>query len=279
MLLEVLVHEGDRHAALADGRRDPLDRPAANVAAREDARHARLQEIRIAVEPPTVRGGRIQPGDDVTAAVECDLLREPSRLGVGADEDVEPAGVEPRRLTARRVVDVDRLQRGRAVGRSHLRPSQHADVRANGQLVDQIARHALLEPVAAADDRHALRVTGEEQRRLTCRVAGADDVHVDAVAAQRLAARGAVRDALPGQPFESLDGQLPPGDAAGEDDRPRGEHVAAVELDLTRVRVDPGDRAGDQDLGAEPPRLLQRTTGELVARDARREAEVVLDPG
>ena len=36
--------------------------------------------------------------------------------------------------------------------------------------------------------------------------------------------------------------------------------------------------AGDEDLGAEPPRLLQRPARQLVARDAGREAEVVLDP-
>ena len=36
--------------------------------------------------------------------------------------------------------------------------------------------------------------------------------------------------------------------------------------------------ARDEDLGAEPPRLLQRAARELVAGDAGREAEVVLDP-
>ena len=44
------------------------------------------------------------------------------------------------------------------------------------------------------------------------------------------------------------------------------------------VRVDARDRARDEDLGAEPPRLLQRAARQLVARHARREAEVVLDP-
>ena len=45
------------------------------------------------------------------------------------------------------------------------------------------------------------------------------------------------------------------------------------------VGVDPRDLARDEDLGTEPPRLLQRPAGKLVAGDARREAEVVLDPG
>ena len=45
---------------------------------------------------------------------------------------------------------------------------------------------------------------------------------------------------------------------------------------LASIRaIDPGD----EDLGAEPPRLLQRSARELVTGDAGREAEVVLDPG
>ena len=68
----------------------------------------------------------------------------------------------------------------------------------------------------------------------------------------RLAARGAVRDALAGEPVESLDRQVPPRDAAGEDDRPRPQDVAAVEVHLARRGVDPRDRPGHEDLGAEP---------------------------
>ena len=133
--------------------------------------------------------------------------------------------------------------------------------------------------VAAAEDRHAARVGGEEQRRLPGRVAGADDVDVEAVRVRRLAARRAVGDALAGEPVEALDRELPPGDAAGEDDRPRAQDVAAVEVHLARRRRRSASiDARDEDLGAEPPRLLQRAARELVARHARREAEVVLDP-
>ena len=57
------------------------------------------------------------------------------------------------------------------------------------------------------------------------------------------------------------------------------QDVAAVEMHLTGRRVDARDRARDENLGAEPTRLLQRSTRELVAGDARRESEVVLDPG
>ena len=48
----------------------------------------------------------------------------------------------------------------------HLGAEEHADVRPGRELVDQVARHALLERVAAVEDRHAARVGGEEHRRL-----------------------------------------------------------------------------------------------------------------
>ena len=75
---------------------------------------------------------------------------------------------------------------------------------------------------------------GEEHRRLPGGVARADDVHVEAVDVRRLAARGAVRDALADEPVEALDREPPPGHAAREDDRPRAQHVAAVEVHLAR---------------------------------------------
>ena len=54
----------------------------------------------------------------------------------------------------------------------------------------------------------------------------------------RLAARGAVVDALADQPVEAVDRQPPPRHAGGEDDGPRPHDVAAVEEHLARRRVD-----------------------------------------
>ena len=48
----VLVHERDRHAALADGGRDALDRAEADVPAGEDAGHAGLEQVRVALLLP-----------------------------------------------------------------------------------------------------------------------------------------------------------------------------------------------------------------------------------
>src|SRR5581483_12449689 len=114
----------------------------------------------------------------------------------------------------------------------------HANVRPRRELVDEVSRHALLEAVAAAEQRHAARVVREEDRGLARRVAGADDVHVEPVTARRLAARGTVRDTTAGEALESVDGEPPPRDAARQDDRLPCEHVAAVEMKLARGRVD-----------------------------------------
>ena len=120
---------------------------------------------------------------------------------------------------------------------------------------------------------------GEEHRRLAGSVAGADDVHVEPVGVRRLAACRSVRDSLSRQPIEPVGGQLPPRDAAREDDRLRLQDIAAVEEQLAGAGVDPLDRARHEDLCAEPPRLLERAARQLIARDAGREPEVVLDAG
>jgi hypothetical protein len=108
-------------------------------------------------------------------------------------------------------------------------------------------------------------VVGEEHGGLSRRVPRTDDVNVQPVAARRLAGRRAVRNALPGKPVESLDRQAPPGDAAGEDDRPRPQDVTAVKVHLTGRGIDPCDRPGHQDFRAESAGLLQRTARELFA--------------
>ena len=93
----------------------------------------------------------------------------------------------------------------------------------------------------------------------------------------RLAAGGAVGDALPDEALEAVDLEAPPAHPAGEDHRARAQHLAAVEVDLAGARVESLDRARDEDLGAEPARLLERASRELVPGDAGGEAEVVLD--
>ena len=109
---------------------------------------------------------------------------------------------------------------------------------------------------------------GEEQSGLAGRVSGSDDVHVEPMGTRRVAAGRPVRDALADEALEAVDVQVPPRDAAREDDRPRLQHVSFVQVDAPRGGVDPLDRARDEDLGSEPPGLLERPACQLVARDA-----------
>ena len=57
------------------------------------------------------------------------------------------------------------------------------------------------------------------------------------------------------------------------------QDIASVEEQLAGAGVDPLDRARDEDLCPEPPRLLERAARKLIARDAGREPEIVLDAG
>src|SRR3954470_1945991 len=70
-VLEVLVHEGDRHAALADGRGDALHRTEPHVAGRKDARDARFEEVWVALELPVCRRSPVGARKHVAPAVEC----------------------------------------------------------------------------------------------------------------------------------------------------------------------------------------------------------------
>ena len=81
--------------ALADGGCDPLDRTGADIAAREDAGHAVSSRYGSRSSGQAPAALSVRPGEHVAAAVERDLRRQPPGLGVGTDEDEEPAGVEP----------------------------------------------------------------------------------------------------------------------------------------------------------------------------------------
>src|SRR5262249_36320222 len=129
---DVLVHEGDRHAALADRRGNALHRAEPDVAAGEDAGDARLEEVRVAVELPPARRPRVEAGEHVSLLVERDLRWEPCGFGICTDEDEEPTRFEPGCLAGRGIADVDPLERRVAVRCDYLRPVEHADVLAGG---------------------------------------------------------------------------------------------------------------------------------------------------
>ena len=206
---------------------------------------------------PASAGPRVDAGQHVALGVERDLRREPARLGIGADEDEEAARLEARLSRPTSSRDVDRLDRRLAVGRRDLGL-------ASGPRCSSASRAGRSDTATCScrASRGRMIVTlracaREVHRGLAGRVACADDVDVEPVRVRRLAARRAVEDALPREAVEALDREPPPRHAAGEDDRLRAQDVAAVQMDVARRRVDAGDRARDEDLGAEPPRLLE----------------------
>src|SRR5215212_7492593 len=135
---QVLVDQPYRHGALPHSRGTPLDRAAAHVAGREDARHAGLKEGRLPrkfspgvfVERRTVQ---LPARQDEAALVEVDGPSQP--LGVGEQLDV-PCVRDP---------------------------------------VDEVPRHALAQVVAPYEQVDPLRASRQKQRGLARRVAPAYD--------------------------------------------------------------------------------------------------------
>ena len=127
------MHEGDRHAALAHGGRDTLHRAQPDVAAREDPRGARLEQVGVAVELPATGGGDRGAREHVAVAIECDLGRQPGGLGVRADEDEQPPESSLVVSPVSRRCDVDRLEGD--VGRGAAATS----VRYSTRMFDRVA--------------------------------------------------------------------------------------------------------------------------------------------
>src|SRR5262249_12591764 len=122
------MHERDCEAALADGGSDALHRARTNVAAREDARHARLEEVPVAIEVPLPLGADVGTREHVAARVERDLGREPVGVRIGADEEEEPARLEASYIAGFRIPDIDRFEGVRSVSSLDLRARQNTHV-------------------------------------------------------------------------------------------------------------------------------------------------------
>ena len=157
-----------------------------------------------------------------------------------------------------------------------LGPVADLDVPARRQRLAQVARHALGEVGAPDHQGHALGIPRQVDRRLTGRVAAADDDHRFARERRGLRA-GGVEDARIGHLLERRDLEAAVGRARGEHHRGRLDVWLAGDLEPQppSARTQPGHLAHDQEGGAEHPCLLISALGELAAADPAREAEVV----
>src|SRR6266496_2661544 len=113
-----------------------------------------------------------------------------------------------------------------------------AHVRLRDELLDQITGHAFLQRIAPDDKRDRAGVIGEVERRLTGRVSAAYEVDVESMGRARFAARRTVVNAFADEPIEAVDGEPPPSDASGKDERSGSDGVVAIEIHLTCLRID-----------------------------------------
>src|SRR5205809_4093294 len=106
-MLQILVDESDRHAALADRGSNAFDRAQPHVSAREHTGDTRFEKVGIAAVRPAPGLHYVITGKYVAALVARDVWRQPSRLCVGANENEEaPTGLSAH-LRARRIAYVD----------------------------------------------------------------------------------------------------------------------------------------------------------------------------
>src|SRR5215468_10851707 len=86
-LLQKLVNESNRHAALTHGRGDALNRTQPDITARKDPWNARLQKQGIALARPTPGLDHIVSGQHISARITRYLLREPPGFRICSYED------------------------------------------------------------------------------------------------------------------------------------------------------------------------------------------------
>src|ERR687893_1912085 len=107
---------------------------------------------------------------------------------------------------------------GVAVRGDDLRAQLDPHVRLPIKLLDQVARHALLQGFTSYDQRHGARMIGKVQSGLASRVPGTDQVNVESVSGARFAARRSVVDPLPDEPIEAIVCEAPPRYTGSKDD-------------------------------------------------------------
>ena len=282
-LLPVLVHHADGHGPLAHRGGHPSDGPAAHVPGGEHARAAGLERQRAAHEVPAVgvdrRGHRVRAGQDEAPLVHGELALQPARVRLGADEHEQRAGLQAPPPAGAAVLDDHGVERPLAGQLAQLGARQDLDGRRPLDLVDQVARHVAAEVLVADRQVDAVHVRGEEHGGLPGRVAAPHDHDGVAGAELRLHPGGRVVHAGPLELAEARDVEAPVAGAGRDQHRQRAHGRPVVEPQHV-VPVEPlegGRLRRDADARAEAPSLDDRPLGQLGARDARREAEVVLD--
>src|SRR5262249_10314859 len=143
----------------------------------------------------------------------------------------------------------------------------------------EILRHRFGEVPPAHGELHGTPLLREVERRLSGRIATADDDHGRTATDTRLEIGRGVEDARTFEPLEIVDLEAAVLRARCDDDGPGRDLTAVGENDDVKAFFDPKarDRARRAEPGAESHRLDCRPGDEIVAGDAVRESDVVLD--
>src|SRR6202035_3347471 len=94
------MDECDRHASLADCRRNTFDGAQPHVAARENTGDTRFKKVGIAVVRPATGLLEIVTRQNISACIACDVRWQPLSLRVSSNEDEKAAAVMPTYLLA-----------------------------------------------------------------------------------------------------------------------------------------------------------------------------------
>ncbi len=171
------------------------------------------------------------------------------------------------------------LQAPIAGRRAHHRARHHGDVAKRPDLLDEVVRHAALQPLTAARQHHAARLRRQVHRRLAGGVRRAHHHHVLAVQRTGLGGRRAVVDTRARQFVHPRRLQARVVHAGGHQHAVAGDLLPAVQRHHPRgsVLAHRQHLAGGEELGAQAPGLRGRAARQVGAAEARREPEVVLD--
>jgi hypothetical protein len=200
---------------------------------------------------------------------------------LGANQDDQRRGQQRLAGACDGVFDIDPFQPLRPVQAADHAVVADLDVRAAGDAVDQVARHAVSQVGAADDKGDGMPLAGEPDRRLAGRVATADDCHGVTAVDRVVNPSGGVEHTEPAEPAEPGGVDSAVGDPGSNDHAASGETIAGVQVDHPggAVARQPGRGRGQDDRGAEPQHLDVGLLGELLPADPDREAQIVFDPG
>src|SRR5918995_3905160 len=141
-LLQVPVHQPDDDGALANGGGDTVGGSVPHVTGSEDAGDARLELQRCSREGPALGWltavQEIRPRDHVALLVALDILRQPVRARLGANEGEKGGGRYGLDVSGGRVLERKALEASLPTPAHDASVQPHPDVASHNHLVEEV---------------------------------------------------------------------------------------------------------------------------------------------